>query len=190
GMTLNDATQLAKQEERFSRRRFSLDQEKALVADLKLLGLFYLVATHVDFDGILKRFDYERSELIKYLVRLDRLKIIDLLPNQRIKLRLPLDAKWNDHGPLMKKYGNEMKADFVNYQFDKQGELFDFYTGYVSEETLKLVQNALAKVFVDFHQMSDVDAASAKRARRMTFLVACRPWTFSIISQLARSNKV
>jgi transcriptional regulator with XRE-family HTH domain len=186
GMTLHEVIELASLETRSALGRFTLEQEKALAADPRMLSLFYLVATHMTFEQILRHYEFERPELTKYLVQFDRLGIIDLLPNSRYRMKIKMNARWIVKGPLIKRYGEEIKADYMNTPFTGPGEFFKMYHGYLSEASLNIVATSLERVLVEMQQLSDVDEASAKKARRISVVVAARPWTYALIEQYRR----
>ena len=64
----------------------SLPQEKALALDIKLLTLFHLLLHDWSFDDICETFEITPPEGVKLLTKLDRLKLIELLPNNRVRV--------------------------------------------------------------------------------------------------------
>src|SRR5258705_10268689 len=64
-------------------------QERELVGNPKLLLVGMMAVSHWTAAEILETYRFSETELVGLLARLDRLKIIDLLPENRIKVRLP-----------------------------------------------------------------------------------------------------
>ena len=56
------------------------EQEEVLVGDRKLLLVAFLLLNHWTVDQIVSAYDIDDLEMVRLLARLDRLKIIDLLP--------------------------------------------------------------------------------------------------------------
>ena len=63
----------------------SLEQEQALVEDVRLLLVGYLLLQRWSADQILARYDVGEHELTRLLARLDRLRIIELQPGNRVR---------------------------------------------------------------------------------------------------------
>ena len=80
--------ELAELAERARRRttptaKLSLAQEKEVVADPRLFLITWLVLNRTPFEHIVREYDLPERDVVRYLIRLDRLRIIDLLPGSR-----------------------------------------------------------------------------------------------------------
>lgn len=78
----------------------TLDQEKQLVEDKALLLVAICVVNGYQFDQIIEQYTFNEPELIQKLAQLDRLKIIDLLPGNKIRLRISPTFNWQISGPI------------------------------------------------------------------------------------------
>ena len=58
----------------------------ALVADPRLFLITWLVLNRTPFEHIVREYALAERDVVRYLIRLDRLRIIDLLPGNRVKL--------------------------------------------------------------------------------------------------------
>ncbi|MFC6671272.1 helix-turn-helix domain-containing protein [Marinobacterium aestuariivivens] len=74
--------------------RLSEEQERELVADPLLLMIAVFVQNHLGYDDIIGRYNISERDCIRCLAKLDRLHVIDLLPNNRIKLRIDERFSW------------------------------------------------------------------------------------------------
>ena len=70
--------------------QLTLEQEKELANDVKLMLAAVASIYHLTFEQITQSYQFTGAELTGLLARLDKLKIIELQPNNRIK---PLVAK-------------------------------------------------------------------------------------------------
>ena len=87
GMEISDLIkQMEAQQQQLS--ELTEEQEQQLVADIKLLLVAYVVINGLKFEDILEWYELSETETIQYLAKLDRIKLIDLLPNNRIRLRI------------------------------------------------------------------------------------------------------
>jgi hypothetical protein len=138
------------------------------VADPKLL----LVAVHAlhqwTLDDILASFAMSKAECIRLLARLDKLGILDLLPNNRIRVRVAPDFTWLPGGPIQQYFRAQLRNDFFNSHFDKPGEKMIMVSGTLSEESNAAVQRAMNRSadFLSAHQQDLSLPLERRMARR------------------------
>ena len=77
------------------------DQERAVVADKKLLLVAICVLSQWTLEQITTSYRLTQAEGIKYLLQLDRIGIIELRPLNRYRLKLAKTFRWRPHGPVM-----------------------------------------------------------------------------------------
>ncbi|MFO1349577.1 MAG: hypothetical protein U1F68_02360 [Gammaproteobacteria bacterium] len=85
GMELSELVALIQTQER-ALTELTLEQETALVADTRLLLVAFLVIQGWKLADIVAAYALSEAELVRLLARLDRLKIIELQPGNRVKL--------------------------------------------------------------------------------------------------------
>ena len=81
-------------------RRLSLEQENALHADVRLGFIFTRLREGWSAGEIQRECRLAEAPLVGYLVRLERLGLIDLLPGNRVRLHTVRDIDWRKHGPM------------------------------------------------------------------------------------------
>ena len=175
-MDLTDLVQMY-DESRQRISQLSEEQERDLVKNEKLLLVAVAVRNHLTFDEILAKYLIKESECIKALAALDRLKIIDLLPGNRIKLRIDENFRWLPNGPIEHFFERQIQGHFLKAGFKGEDEqrLFLFgVLGEASAEVLNKKIQALAKEFADLHRQ-DAKLPLAKR-KNFGFMLALRPW--------------
>jgi len=168
--------------------QLTLKQEEELVKDLKLLLVAVSVRNRLTFDDILRNYQLTEAECIQCLAKLDKLKIIDLLPHNRIKLRIDDDFRWQPNGPIERFFEKHLQNQFLKSGFS--GELSNrlFLFGLLSDSsTQQLMQKivALAKEFTDLHRQ-DARLALGKR-HTMGLMLALRPWEAEVFKPLLRN---
>jgi len=166
----------------------TFEQEQELVSDIKLLLIALCVRDHMSFDDILQRYDISKSESFSHLVRLDRLKLIELLPNNRIKLLIARDFRWLPNGPIERFFENKVQNEFLNSRFKHDDELRLYLGGLLSRsshETLLKKLKLLANEFTAL-QEGDIPLPLAERSHVSLFL-AMRHWELAAFAQLRRN---
>ena len=75
------------------------------------------------FENLLEFYRFDEAELVQMLARLDRLRMVELLPNNRIKLLLAPNFGWLPNGPIEKVFLQAIQRDFFATRFDREGFL-------------------------------------------------------------------
>ena len=163
------------------------EQELGLARDERLLAVFWLVLNGWTFDEIVTAFSITRTELTVGLARLEKLKLIEWGPRERVRLRVARDFVWRPGGPAKKAYARRAMAEFVHARFDAPLEMIRFEPRELSAESAALLKTKVERLVAEFNQLAEADSALPSN-RRVPFalLVACRPWEFSAVSALKR----
>jgi hypothetical protein len=165
----------------------SHEQEGALAKDERLLSVFWLVLNGWRFDPILAGFAISRSELTLALARLDKLRLIEWGPRERLRLRVSEDFQWRAGGPVKKAYGRRVMREFLDARFDQPLELLRFESRVLSAESAAVLKRRLERLVAEFNELAEVDSTvPAGRRIGVALLAACRPWQFSVVNALKR----
>ena len=187
-MELSDLFQLY-EESRQRITQLTLEQEKGLVDDAKLLLVAVSVRNRLSFSDIINNYQISETECIRCLTTLDKLKIIDLLPNNRIKLRIDDDFRWLPNGPIDRFFEQQIKNQFLKSRFKGEQEERLFLFGLLSESSTQVMMNkmqSLAKEFTDLHRQ-DAKLPLAKR-HNIGVMLAIRPWELAFFSDIAKHH--
>jgi DNA-binding Xre family transcriptional regulator len=165
----------------------SEEQERTLVSDPKLLLIGILAISHWSVADMLQEYQINESELVGRLAQLDRLKIIDFLPGNRIKVRLARNFAWRKAGPIQQFFEQRVQQQFFQSSFLGRGELRLMVHGGISAQSNELLQQRLQKVAEEFDSLVEQDRRLDRTMREGTTLVmAIRPWELSLFTELRR----
>jgi hypothetical protein len=168
--------------------RLTIEQEKEFVADPKLMAVALLTLNHWGFDEIVGYFDMPPAECIRLLARLDKLKFIELLPNNRIRLLVSRAFAWIPDGPIQRLFKEQVQADFFRSRFDGENELLVLANGALSRASVSALLARLRKTAAEFSELRSDDAALPPRQRSpLTLLLAARPWTPEFMRKYRRT---
>jgi transcriptional regulator with XRE-family HTH domain len=92
---------------------YTIAQEEILAADPKLLALFDLLIGGVPLKQIKKKYEMDEKLLTSLLLKLDKMGLIELHANNKIKLVQMGEPLWNESGPLSKKFRAQMIQEFL-----------------------------------------------------------------------------
>ena len=163
------------------------EQEQALVADPRLLLVGLLVLSHWGAEQIRTTYRLADAEIVKHLTRLDALGIIDLMPGNRIKLRLARNFAWRKRGPLQRFFEERVQAEFFDSSFHGPGELRFVVHGSLSPHSNERLQQRMMKLAEEFDALAEEDRRSEpKKLGGTTLVLAIRPWELGLFSELRR----
>ncbi len=162
-------------------------QEQELVGDAKLLLVAVSVRNQLSFEDIVEHYQISATECIQHLAKLDRLKIIDLLPNNRIKLRIDEHFSWLPNGPIERFFEREIQRQFLKSRFKGELEQRLFNFGLLSDASSQIMiekMKALAHEFTELHKR-DLHLPLHKR-HNQGLMLAMRPWVLDIFDPLLK----
>ncbi|MEO8023968.1 helix-turn-helix transcriptional regulator [Polaromonas sp.] len=162
-------------------------QEKAVVADKKLLLVAICVLSQWTLEQITSRYRLTPAEGIKYLAQLDRIGIIELKALNRYRLKLAKTFRWRPHGPVMNYFRDNALLDYFSGGFDGGGEGVLLVHGTISRSLAPSFLERMQRVAQDFAQQHQTDQKLAdKDCEGYTLLLAMRSWEFEAFAALRR----
>jgi DNA-binding Xre family transcriptional regulator len=168
-------------------RAMTLEQERAVVADKRLLLVAICVLSQWTLEQILARYRLTEPECVKYLVQLDRIGIIELRPLNRYRLKLAKTFRWLPHGPVMEYFRDNAVLDYFGGGFDGPGEGMLLVHGSVSRSVAPAFVERLQRVAQDFAQQHLADQKlSSKDCEGYTLVLGMRSWEFAAFAALRR----
>lgn len=169
--------------------RLTEQQEKELVADPKLMLVALCTLSQMPFEKIVSTYELSEAECVKLLTRLDRLKFIELLPHNRIRLLASRAFAWIPDGPIQRLFKSQLHQDFLRSGFGGANEMLVLVNGTLSQASVASVMARLKRVASEFAGMR-IDDARLPYAERvpLTLLVAARPWEPEYLGRYRRKR--
>ncbi len=170
-------------------QQLTLEQENEIVADIKLLMVAVNVINGYSYRELVSELKLSGSECIQKLAKLDRLKIIDLLPNNRIKLLVAPNFRWLTNGPIQRFFHERVEQDFFRSRFDKNHEKLLVLNGLLSNASNGQMQKNMERLVREFNEVMQQDASLPMSEKHGTTMVlAIRHWQYQLFSELAESG--
>ena len=171
-------------------KELTQEQEKAVVADKKLLLMAICVLSQWTLEQITTTYRLSEAEGIQYLAQLDRIGIIELRPLNRYRLKLAKTFRWRPHGPVMHYFRDHALLDYFNGGFDAPGEGVLLVHGSIARSLAPAFTERLQRVAQDFAQQHLADQRLPEREREgYTLLLAMRSWEFEAFAQMRRTAR-
>ena len=186
GLEVSDLLELARAREP-RLEELTEEQERTLVADPNLLLVGLLTLNHWSAAEIVATYRLGEADVVTHLARLDALRIVDLLPGNRVKLRIARNFSWRTRGPLQRFFEERVQDEFFHSSFSGPGELRLLVHGSLSERSNALLGQRMRKLVEEFDALAEEDRQLDHRGLAGTSMVlAMRPWELRIFTQLRR----
>jgi len=168
----------------------TLEQEKEIVSDLELLLVTVSVLNRWTLEQIVEWYKITELRCINHLAHLDRLKLIELLPKNRVKLLVAPNFKWRDNGPIQRFFIEKLEADFFSSRFNQEHERLIVINGMLSSSSSAVFQRKLEHIAREFDELSGDDATLPFEERHGTTVVlAMRQWKYGVFGQFRKKLK-
>lgn len=167
----------------------SQEQENELVSDTKLLLTAHLLMNNWSANDILAAYEIDTLQMVRYLARLDKMKVIELFPGNRVKLKVSREFKWINKGPIETFFKTHVQSDFLHSDFNGPGEIRVFLSGMISRnsnaELIRRIKR-LANAFEEIHREDINTDLSNKFGTSM--VLAMRPWDIELFEKFRRTG--
>ncbi len=161
------------------------EQEQELVSDLKFLLIAICVQSNWTFEEIISYYKISELECIKYLARLDKLGLIQLLPNNRIRNMVAKDFRWMPRGPIERFFEKSAQTKFLDSHFTHAGEIRLFMNGMLSRGSIDILKSKAEMLAREFSSFQYDDARLPADSRiNIGLIIAMRPWELPAFSKL------
>lgn len=167
--------------------QLTTEQEQELIDNHKLFLVAVCVRDSWTFDEIVDHYEVSEHECIRLFARLDKLKLIDLLPNNHYKIRIAQDFRWIPGGPLERFMNNEVIVKFMQSKFEHPGSFRFYLRGTYSQASLAIIEQKLNQLTKEVAILNQEDAALPLSKRSHTgLLLAMRPWELPLFEQMRK----
>lgn len=187
GIQVSDLIDLVRQSE--SIKSLTNDQEKEIVSDAALLLVANCAVNRWSFSDIITTYDFTEAELVRLLAKLDRLKLIELLPGNRIKLLVDRNFSWQKNGPIQRFFEEKIVAEFFDHRFSEPGDKRQVLVGMLSRLSNESFQRKIDRLAEEFHRMHIEDEKLPVEERFGTSVITgMRRWEPNEFEYMRRSK--
>ena len=186
GLSLVDLMQKSQQSQR-RLEMLSVEQEQEIANDVTLLMVAVSVINGFSFADLLAYYKLSEHECVQKLARLDKIKFLELLPGNKIKLLISPNFRWQKNGAIQKFFHDKVEKDFFSSRFDGEQDKLLVLNGLFSAASNKIIQEKIDNFSVEFNELMKRDAALPTGEKSGTTMVlALREWKYSLFSEFVR----
>lgn len=169
-------------------QHLSVAQEQEITQDLVLLLITVSVLNRWTLQDIIAFYKLSESDCIQKLARLDKLKIIELLPKNKIKLLVAPNFNWRENGPIQQFFQEKIAAEYFKTKFKDDDECLIVLNGMLSSQSNGEFQRKLKKLAREFDDINNDDVSLPMDERNgVTVVMAVRNWRYGLFSPLLRN---
>jgi transcriptional regulator with XRE-family HTH domain len=167
----------------------TLAQERAVVADRKLLLMAICCLSQWSLEQVLATYRLSEAEGVAALARLDRLGVIELRPLNRYRLMVSKTFRWHPHGPVMQYFREQVVPDYFDGGFAGENELLMLVHGQLGHGAAPQFHQRLQRLAQDFAQQHVADhKLPPEQKRPFSLVLGMRSWLFAPFRDLKRDG--
>lgn len=168
--------------------QLSIENERLLVSDVPLLLVAYCVTNHWTVEQILNRYQLTEHECIRCLAQLDRMKMIDLLPENKIRLLISNNFKWHHNGPIEQFFYSQVESKFLSGSFADDNALKLVKLGDLSDQSMQQIIQRLAQVGELYDELAHEDRRQPFEQRHgASMVLAIRRWQYHAFARYEKN---
>ncbi len=186
-MEISDLVQLMGENSAVQLSQLTEKQEKEIASDTALLLVTVCVLNRWELQEIVDYFHLSEASCIRYLVKLDRLKLIELFPKNRVKLLVATNFKWRDNGPIQQLFLKKLEADFFNSKFSREDERLIVINGMLVDSSNAVFQRKMEHLAKEFDALNNDDISLPLEERNgVTVVLAIRRWAYGMFDDMRK----
>ncbi len=167
--------------------QLSAEHEEEIVSDPRLLLLAYCLVNYWSFDEIVARYDVSPKQGLRYLRRLDRMKVIELLPGDRVRLLVANNFTWRKNGAIERFFRRNVQNEFFSHDFSDENSIRIVKNGMLTRKSQVQLMERLKSIGELFDDATwDDRKVPAEERLGTTMVLAIRHWFFEGFRHLER----
>jgi len=183
GLSLIELAEFAKVSDGRQTLDLELQQESALAASYELALVRLLLYNGLTVEEIIAEYGVDEPALINLLTRLDRLKLIELLPGNRVRIRGSRHIEWRPGGPMRRQIEQDIRENFVKMDFANTESFFGYETARLSQSSVLQIEEHMRQLVRTMRILQKVDQGVPNEQKQWySLLVAQREtnWGFPL----------
>jgi len=168
----------------------TLEQEQFVMRNKKICLVALCTRNNISFNDILASFDISKSELYHAIAELEKIRLVELHPYDRIKFLPAPDFEWIPDGPIDTYFKKHMLNEFIHHTFHEECDMRMYLAGLLTQECKRELNRKLRKLVLEFNDLvNDSMAAPYSDKENIAFLFATCAWEAPFITQLRREKE-
>jgi len=177
GMSFIELCEFAKEDLDIRPQQMSREQERLLFSDLQLGLVFQLLLRGWTAQDIRFECGLPEATMVAHLVRLERIKLVQLLPGNKVRLLFGRHIKWHDSGEAGRAFARHLKNLFTAMDYSNPDSIWSSQVFKLSQRSLTELQAKFYTLTTDIQLASEADRRLASADKRWhVILLAAHPF--------------
>ncbi|ROS00356.1 Cro/C1-type helix-turn-helix DNA-binding protein [Sinobacterium caligoides] len=186
GMEISDLVKMM-EEQSSKLEQLTKEQEQEISKDVTLLLVAVCVLSRWTMPQIIDFYHIDEMECIQKLAYLDRLNIIELLPKNKIKLKVSPNFSWLENGPIQQFFQDKIAKEYFDTRFKNEGEQLVVLNGMLSKASNNEFQRKMKRLAKEFEELNQEDVGLPLEQRDgVTVLLAMRGWDYGLFKPMIK----
>jgi hypothetical protein len=113
--------------------------------------------------------------------------MIELLPGNRVKLRVAPNFQWRENEPIQQFFLQKLQSDFFDSRFNGLHERLIVINGMLNASSFRVFERKMVRLVREFDELCADDTSLPLEQRDGTTVVlAMRPWRYGLFSQFEK----
>jgi transcriptional regulator with XRE-family HTH domain len=182
-VTMNELFELAAVDNDKKLKRLTLEQENALHADVRLGFIFTRLREGWSAAEIQRECRIAEAPLVSYLVQLEKLGLIDLLPGNRVRLHTVRDIDWRKNGPMWHSVDRYLSDIFMMTDSDDAEMARRVAVVKLTPTSIAQLDEMFRHLQMEIRRMAHADRAAASDSKSWyAVLLGARPFEMDLDS--------
>lgn len=170
--------------------RLTVPQEEALAGDRHLLVVFHLLLNDWSADEIAADYRMSRIEVLRHLRTLHRLQLINVGPQNSLRLRTAKNIEWRHDGPVRMAYQKQLLDEFFEQPFMGRQQAVRFDAKELSSSSIAVMIRKVDHLLRELEELAEIDAPLRREEKQSVVLIAAlRPYVLSFFTELKRTAR-
>lgn len=161
---------------------YSNIQESFFVKKPQHLAFFDLLIRFGSVKKVLANFQVSKKELHSYLSNLERLDLIEWLPNDKVKFLTSRSIKWQSNGILRQSFRTKAIKEFMLNNFNAKSEHLSLQSIQLSQKSQKIISEKIQILNDEIANIASMEEQLGIKRENIGVLIAKRPWEFSLLN--------
>jgi transcriptional regulator with XRE-family HTH domain len=162
-------------------------QEAEITNDLQLVLVMVCVFSGWSVKDIISNYSVTETDCISKLLTLEKIGVLELMPSDRVKLKIGVNFAWLNDGPIQRFFRERVGNEYFSSDFTAQGESLRVMNGMLSPESHVVFERKLVELAREFNSLCRADAAlPVDSCLSTTCVLAVRGWNYGVFSHLKR----
>lgn len=161
-------------------------QEEELTSDERLFLVAVCALNQMSVEDMVAAYRLERAECIALLLRLEHLEVLEMHPNDRIRLCVSRNFAWIPNGPIMRHVA-ALAVDYFDHPFTAPGEAMRIINVRVSKAASIALMARLEQVGREYSEQHAADSTLPLEQRpALSVCLAVRQWEPALFRKMLR----